>query len=232
LAGLGAHCFFDFNLHIPAIAVTASILSGILVSNTRFATERFWIKSYLPLRLVATGVMGGLLYWMIPLGVTAAMEDAHLKRAEQRSTVDELFFQELAQAAALAPGNPMTPYWYGEEKRRLSWQGLPGWEKQAQEALQWLQKASALDPFNARTRVAMGLCHQWLGDLKSASDSFESALKLGPNDVAVLNALSWNLIVRGDSDRARLLVEQSLKLNPWDNWEAKSYAQRLQTGAN
>jgi hypothetical protein len=57
-------------------------------------------------------------------------------------------------------------------------------------------------------------------------------LKLGPNDVAVLNALSWNLIVRGDSDRARLLVEQSLKINPWDNWEAKSYAQRLQTGAH
>ena len=232
LAGLGAHCFFDFNLHIPAIAVTASILSGILVSNTRFATERFWIKSYLPLRLVATAVMGGLLYWMIPLGATAAREDAYLKRAERRSTVDELFFQELAQAAALAPGNPMTPYWYGEEMRRLSWQGLPGWEKQAQEALLWLQKSSALDPFNARTRVAMGLCHQWLGDLKSASDSFESALKLGPNDVAVLNALSWNLIVRGEQDRARLLVEQSLKINPWDNWEAKSYAQRLQTGAH
>jgi hypothetical protein len=29
-----------------------------------------------------------------------------------------------------------------------------------------------------------------------------------------------------------LLVEQSLKINPWDNWEAKSYAQRLQTGAH
>ena len=47
----------------------------------------------------------------------------------------------------------------------------------------------------------------------------------------MLNALTWNLIVRGDSDRARLLVEQSLVLNPWDNWEARSYAQRLKTTA-
>jgi len=229
LSGLGVHCLFDFNLHIPAIAVTASVLAGILISNTRFATERFWIKSYLPLRLVATAVMAGLLYWMIPLGVTAAGEDAHLKRAERRPSVDEMFFQELAKAAALAPGNPMTPYWYGEEKRRLSWQGLPGWEKQAQEALRWLEASARLDPYNARTHVAIGLCHQWLGDLKSASESFEAALRLGPNDVQVLNALSWNLIVRGDLNRARLLVEQSLALNPWDNWEARSYAQRLKS---
>jgi hypothetical protein len=231
LSGLGVHCIFDFNLHIPAIAVTASVLAGILVSNTRFATERFWVKSYLPLRLAATAVMGGLLFWMIPLGVSAAREDLHLKRAERQPSVDERFFEELALAATLAPGNPMTPYWYGEEKRRLSWQGLPGWEKQAQEALRWLEASARLDPYNARTRVAIGLCHQWLGDLKSASEAFESALKLGPNDVAVLNALTWNLIVRGDSDRARLLVEQSLALNPWDNWEARSYAQRLKTTA-
>jgi Tfp pilus assembly protein PilF len=77
----------------------------------------------------------------------------------------------------------------------------------------------------------MGLCHQWLGDLKSASEEFESALKLGPNDVPVLNALAWNLIVRGESARARQLVDASLKLNPWDNWEARSYAERLKTTA-
>jgi O-antigen ligase len=229
LAGLGVHCFFDFNLHIPAIAVTASVLLGILVSNTRFATERFWIKSHIPLRLAATGAMGGMLYWMIPLGAVAAREDLHLKRAELRPAVDEQFFEELARAASLAPGNPMTPYWYGEEKRRQSWQGLPGWEKHAQEALRWLENSAKLDPFNARTVVSMGLCHQWLGDLPAASARFEAALELGPNDVAVLNALAWNLIVRGESDRARALVERSLAINPWDNWEARSYAERLRS---
>ncbi len=227
LVGLGVHCLFDFNLHIPAIAVTGSVLCGILVSNTRFATERFWIKSYIPLRLAATASLGGMLFWMIPLGATAAREDLHLKRAELRPAVDDEFFAELARAATLAPGNPMTAYWYGEEKRRLSWQGLPGWEKQAQEALRWLETSAKLDPFNARTHVAMGLCHQWLGDLKSASEEFETALKLGPNDVPVLNALAWNLIVRGETVRARTLVQQSLAINPWNNWEARSYEQRL-----
>ena len=67
---------------------------------------------------------------------------------------------------------------------------------------------------------------------KAITVTVAEALEAKGYDVAVLNALSWNLIVRGDSDRARLLVEQSLKINPWDNWEAKSYAQRLQTGAH
>ena len=80
--------------NIPAIGVTASVIAGILVSNTRFATERFWVKSYLPLRLAATAVMSGLLYWMIPLGVSAAREDLHLKRAERQPSVDEHFFEE------------------------------------------------------------------------------------------------------------------------------------------
>ena len=227
LAGLGVHCFFDFNLHIPAVAVAASVLAGILVSNTRFATERFWIRASLPLRLAATGALGGMLFWMVPLGWTAAREDRHLQRAQARPLVDDGFFEELGKAAALAPGNPSTARWYGEEKRRLSWQGLPGWEAQAKEALRWFEQASRLDPFNARTRVSMGLCHQWLDDLKSASEDFEAALKLGPNDVPVLNAMAWHLMVRGDLPRARSMVEQSLAINPWDNWEARSYAERL-----
>ena len=227
LAGLGVHCFFDFNLHIPAVAVAASVLAGILVSNTRFATERFWIRASLPLRLATTGALGGMLFWMVPLGWTAAREDGHLQRAQARQLVDDGFFEELGKAAALAPGNPATAHWYGEEKRRLSWQGLPGWEAQAKEALRWFERAAQLDPFNARTRVSMGLCHQWLDDLKSASEDFEMALKLGPNDVPVLNASAWHLIVRGDLPRAKSLVEQSLAINPWDNWEARAYLERL-----
>ena len=229
LGGLAIHCIFDFNLHIPAIAVTAAILSGILVSNTRFATERFWIRPHLLLRLTATAALAGMLWWMVPLGISAAQEDFHLKRAERRPTVDAAFFEDLGRATALAPGNPLTAHWYGEEKRRLSWQGMPGWEAQAQEALRWLESSARLDPFNARTRVSMGLCHQWLGDLAAASAEFERALQLGPNDVPVLNALAWNLIVRGETARARTVVEESLALNPWDNWEARSYAERLKS---
>ena len=227
LVGLGVHCFFDFNLHIPAVAIAASVLAGILVSNTRFATERFWIRASLPMRLASTGAVAAMLFWMVPLGWTAAREDRHLQRAQAHPLVDDGFFGELGKAAALAPGNPATARWYGEEKRRLSWQGLPGWEAQAKEALQWYGQAARLDPFNARTRVSIGLCHQWLDDLKSASEDFETALKLGPNDVPVLNAMAWHLIVRGDLPRARSMVEQSLAINPWDNWEARSYAERL-----
>jgi len=229
LTGLAVHCFLDFNLHIPAVAVAASIVAGILVSNTRFATERFWIRAHLPLRLVVTGALGGMLLWMVPFGWTAAREDLRLQRAQARPVVDDRFFEELGKAAELAPGNPATAHWYGEEKRRLSWQGNPGWESQAKEALVWFERASRLDPFNARTRVSMGLCHQWLEDLKSASAEFEAALRLGPNDVPVLNAMAWHLIVRGDLARARPMVEQSLAINPWDNWEARFYAERLKT---
>lgn len=227
LAGFAVHCFFEFNLHIPAIALLASILAAMVVSNTRFATERFWFSSNIATRLVATGVVAGTLFWLMPVAVAAGREDRHLQRAVESQTLDEAFFTELRAAAAIAPENPLTAFWYGEEKRRISWEGLKGWEEQAQEAVEWLQKSAQLDRFNANTRMTLGLCHQWLGNTNQAAMEFEAAAKLGPNDFKIENALAWNLMSRGEYDRAREAVKRSLEIRPWENWEAKSYEAKL-----
>lgn len=229
LAGFGAHCFLDFHLHIPAIAVTASILAGMVVSNTRFATERFWFSPNVLTRIAATALSGGLLLWLLPVAYAAGAESRHLVRAMDRPSVDDAFFADLRAAAEIAPDNPLTAYWYGEEKRRISWQGLPGWEAQAREAIEWLERAAQLNPFHARTRRALALCQGWVGDPKRALAEAERAAALGPFDHPILNTLAWNQIVMGQYDAARETVRKSLEINPWDNWEARGYEERLKS---
>jgi len=229
LAGFGVHCLFEFNLHVPATAILASILCGMVVSNTRFATERFWFTPNVLTRLAATAIAAGALVWLLPVAFAAGREDRHLVRALDMPSVDDAFFAELRAAAEIAPGNPVTAYWYGEEKRRISWQGLQGWEADAREAVDWLNTAARLDPFNARTHMTLALCQQWLGDMALAATEIERAAVMGPNDVKIANALAWNRLSRGDYDKAREAVQLALRLNPWDNWEARSYEARLRS---
>jgi tetratricopeptide (TPR) repeat protein len=229
LAGFGTHCFFDFNLHVPVVAVTASILAGMVVSNTRFATERFWFTPNLLTRLAASALAAALVVWLLPVSYMAGAESRHLVRALESPSVDDAFFGELRAAAEIAPDNPVTAYWYGEEKRRISWQGLEGWQAQAKEAVDWLERSAVLNRFNARTRMSLALCHHWLGDLTKATAEIERAAELGPNDVKVLNALAWNRLSGGQYEKAMEAVRLSLELNPWDNWEARGYEARLKS---
>ncbi len=229
LAGFGTHCFFDFNLHVPVVAVTASILAGMVVSNTRFATERFWFTPNLLTRLAASALAAALVVWLLPVSYLAGAESRHLVRALERPSVDDVFFGELRAAAEIVPDNPVTAYWYGEEKRRISWQGLEGWQAQAREAVDWLERSAVLNRFNARTRMSLALCHHWLGDLTKATAEIERAAELGPNDVKVLNTLAWNRLSGGQHEKAMEAVRLSLELNPWDNWEARGYEARLKS---
>jgi O-antigen ligase len=227
LAGFGCHCLFEFNLHVPAIALVASVLMGMVISNTRFATERFWFTPNLLSRISATALVAGSLVWLFPVAFAAGMEGRRLERALEIPTLGDAFFAELRAAEEYAPDNPVTASWYGEEMRRMSWQGLEGWESQAREAVDWLEKSARLNPFNARTHMTLALCHQWLGDMGLAATEIERAAVMGPNDVQIANALAWNRLSRGDYDKAREAVRLALQLNPWDNWEARSYEARL-----
>ncbi|MSU31379.1 MAG: hypothetical protein EXS25_01725 [Pedosphaera sp.] len=229
VTGFSVHCLFEFNLHIPANAVLVALLLGMLVSNLRFATERYWLTSNLFTRLVATALVLGAGYWMLPVAIARARESRHLVRATAMLASDEAFFDELRAADTANPGNPLTTMWYGEEKRRVSWLGAMGWEIQATEAIEWLEKTSRLNPYNARAHMRLALCHQWLGAMDRAKVEIEKAAVLGPNDIEIANALAWNRLSRKDYAGAREAVVLSLRINPWNNWEARSYEAKLKT---
>ena len=74
LLGLGVHCIVDFDLHVPGIAVTASLVTALLAACVRYSTERFWFKPGWVGCLLITAGAGALLWWMLPVAVRLGRE--------------------------------------------------------------------------------------------------------------------------------------------------------------
>ena len=222
LVGLGFHCLVDFDLHIPAIALLAALLCGLLASNLRFATERFWISSILPTRLLATLVLLASAGLLARASWNAGAESWWQNRAVKAEVITDASLDLLVRAATAAPDNSQTAYELGENLRRLSFDGAVGWREQGQRGAEWLLRSAQLNPYNARTRLDLARTRHWLGDTNAAAD-FDLALRLGTNDVTVANYGAWNWLERGRTNEARELLDRSLSWDPWGNWMAKHY---------
>jgi O-antigen ligase len=227
LAALACHCFVDFNLHIPAIALVAGLLAGLLASNIRFATERFWLGGRWWNRSLVTGAGLAVLFWLVPTTARAAREAIHLQRAANAAAITPQLLADLGRAAEAAPDNARTAFEIGENMRRLSFDGGSGWREQGEAALPWLERSTRLNPHDARARLALARTRYWIGDTNRAAADFEAALKLGPNDVNLANYVAWNLLTRGRTNEASALIDQSLTWDPWGNWMAKHYRAQL-----
>lgn len=235
LVGLLVHCVVEFNLHIPGVALAAVLIAGILASNLRFATDNFWVTPAWWGRILVTLVGLGFIVWATPHAIRGHREGAVLNATALATEVDDALITRQKAALAIEPANPRTAYELGENLRLLSWRGLPGYEDQAREALQWLQRSADLNPFDPYPHLRIAMCHHWLGDADKARQSFERARNLGPNDVTIANLYGWNLILRGQLDQAKVVLLESLRWNDWDNWMGRHYlemAQRAQQERN
>jgi O-antigen ligase len=227
LIGLGVHCFFDFNLHLPAIALATALVAGLLVSNTRFATERFWVTPNIVVRLVLTALLLPALVWLPPAAVNAALEDRYLARTDVAREVNAEYLTNLTTAALLAPDNPLTAYRLGEEHRRISLEGNSDWEAQAEAALKWSQTAQRINRHFARAVLTEGLSEHWLGRTNESLRTLERAARIGTNDFEIANALAWSYLNRGEYGRARQWAMLSTNVSPHGNWSALGYLYKL-----
>ena len=223
LAALAFHCCVDFNMHIPAIAALAAVLSGLLASNIRYATERFWMSGRWWNRTVVTVAGLAALAWMVPATANVAREGIFLNRADSARAITPELIADLASAATIAPDNASTAFRIGENQRRLSFDGGQDWRTLGNAALQWFERSVALNPHDARARLTLARTRYWVGDTNAAAADFEAALKLGPNDPELANYVAWNFLTRGRTNEASALIDRSLRWNPWGNWVAKHY---------
>ena len=152
---------------------------------------------------------------------------SNLNAAARSEQVDETLLDTLKKAHAIEPANPRTAYEIGENLRLLSWEGLDGYEARAREAIPWLEKAASLNPFDAYAPLRLGMTLHWIQQRDQAAKAFDRALTLGPNDVQIANHCAWDLMLRGDTRRARELLEASLRWWPWGNWMAQHYLEAL-----
>ncbi len=232
LVGLAVHCLVDFDLHIPAIGLTAALLAGLLASNIRFATERFWISSILPVRLLASAVGLTAAVVLATASWRAGQEAWLLNRAAAAPVITQPVLTTLYQAATLVPDNARTAYEIGENLRRLSFDGGHDWKQTGERSVEWLIRSAQLNPYNARTRLDLARSRHWLGDTNGAAADFDLALRLGTNDVTVANYVAWNWLERGRTNEARQLLDLSLTWDPWGNWMAKHYRSMIPAGPN
>lgn len=217
LGSLAVHCLVDFDLHIPVIAVTASLLTALLASHVRHATERFWYTPPVFLRILLCAAAVGVGVWMAPLAWKFGLEGVALNRTESVQEVTPALVEDLTLASVLMPDNARTAYELGENLRRLSFQGDSNWQELAVRAVETLNRAAQLNRFDARIQLSLGQTYRWLNDPEKAEVALQKAAELGPNDRIIANALAWYALQQGKLDEAQRLATQSLEWQWWSN---------------
>ncbi len=73
-------------------------------------------------------------------------------------------------------------------------------------AVDLLQRAIAADAKDWRTRSALGLAYDRLGDYDSADESYKTALAISPDNASILNNYGMSRAMANDLDSARTLL--------------------------
>jgi tetratricopeptide (TPR) repeat protein len=223
LAALAVHSFMDFNLHIPANVLMGVLLLGLLTSNVRYATENFWVRLRLPLKIGLTSVLGLLTAGLLAQEWRGAGEVVWLARAAQLPDFSPERVAALEKAFAFEPQNFQTAYEIGEFYRTQSLNGGPDYAALGQKALDWYARGIALNPHDAYSYLRTGMCLDWLGQKQKSWPYYAAAESRDPNGYFTVANLGWHFVQTGDYAAALECFDRSLKLESHENEIARNY---------
>jgi O-antigen ligase len=223
LLGVMLHCIVDFNLHIPADAITAVALMALLTAQGRFATERFWKNPGKRGKIVFIFLAALTAAYLAAEGIHSGAEAWWLREAGRETASWDRLLADLEKAHQIEPGNFQTDYTLGEYWRTLSQQGNPGWEKQARQALQWYGEAARTNPFDGYSPMRCGMCLDWLDQPEKAAAYFKQAEEKDPNNAYLAMQVGRHFMVMGDVAAARRWFDRSLALF----WNQDAYWQEV-----
>ncbi len=222
LVAILIHSFLDFNMQIPANAILAITLMAALSGCMRFTSERYWWRLGLAGRIVATVIGAAGIVYLSSQGALAAQEYYWISRARIEPEPGRKL-DALKRSAAANPANFEITYAVGESLRALSWLGNTGFEKRATEAIEWFERGTRLNPYDAYNYLRIGMCLDWLGRHDEARPYYEEALKLDPNNYYLQAHHGWHFVQVGDYKTAKYWFERSLNTKSWNNPIAVSY---------
>jgi O-antigen ligase len=214
-AGLVAamvHAFVDFNMQIPADAITAVTLMALIAAQARFATEGYWKNPGYTGRIFLTALAGAAICYLAVVELHHARETFWLRRATgARVSADESLLC-LKNAHEIEPANEKTDFMLGESLRLASKSGRPGYEAQSKEAIQLFTSGMELDRYNALFPLRIGMCLDWIDRSREATPYFELAERLDTNNAYIALEEARHYVALDDIPTANLWIAQSLAL--------------------
>jgi O-antigen ligase len=221
IISLLAHIFFDFSLRIPSVLlVFCSILAINKIISERFQCSESVLGAYL-----VRGKLAGLVIVLMSLAVSfsalkAACEGIYIKKAENAGFHYAIKLENLYSASKIEPGNPITQFRIAQELKLIAKSDKKNQYKYILESAKFASNSIKLDPIFPKSRILLGECLESIGDKEGARLQYQSAYINGKNDINIINDLTRSLIAEGDQSSAIKLVEESIKINWWDNPEA------------
>jgi len=222
LCALAIHSWVDFNLHIPANAMTAALFAAGLAAHQRFATSKVWTSA--AWRVHWAMGLAGLLFaaYAAPEAIRSWREAFWTERGMQAKTLEEQI-RSFQRAIEVEPKNAELVGKLGEVYRLTSWEGGDGWRWLAQEALKWFSRARELNPLDPHWWIRCGMCLDWLGRTGEADSHFAKAVELDPNSYYATMMMGWHEMQKENWSEAIRWFERSLEIKPWENWLARNY---------
>lgn len=223
LVAILAHSVFDFNMHIPANAMTAVSFMALISCFLRFSSERYWLTGAWWMRLAIVLPVVGWLYYMSLQMQKLTLESRALADVASRKVDDQTRLDHLQRAFAIDDKNDRTAQLIGEHFWQDSKEGGTGYEEMAKQAIGWFEKAVQLNPFNHVALVRYGMCLDWLDRHKEAEPYFKRAVDLDPNGYDTVNHMGWHLFQVESYVEARKWFEKSAGLYWQENPMAYTY---------
>jgi O-antigen ligase len=237
-AGLVAiliHSTVDFNMHIPANAIVAISLMALLTSHLRFATERYWRRLGMPIKIAASVVISGGLVYLGQASAREAQESVWLERASLAQFRSPAQVAVWKRAFAAEPRNAETARAIGEALRTQSGDGVGNYRQLAIEAMEWFERSNRLNRWDPRPLLGCGSCLDWLDRKTESAVYFARAEELDPNGYFTVATIGLHYVELGDYAAAKAWFERSLELENRGNSIAEYYLdisrRRLMEGA-
>jgi hypothetical protein len=224
-AGLVAvmlHAIVDFNMQIPADAITAVTLMSLIAAQARFATETYWKNPGFIGKIFLTALAIGAVCYLVAVEFHKGRETFWLRCATRaRVSADESLLC-LKKAHDVEPANEKIDFMLGESLRLASKAGNPGYEAQSKDAIQLFTSGMELDRYNALFPLRVGMCLDWIGRPREATPYFDLAKRLDPNNAYIALEDARHYAALGDFSTAKLRIDQSLALkatpDAWATW--------------
>ena len=222
LAALAVHSAMDFNLHIPANALVGVVLLALIASNARYATEQFWFRLRLPLKLIFSTALGAVAIYFSAQTWRLGGEAYWLAQAETLPDFSVERAAALEKAFACEPKNFATAYAIGECFRLQSQNSGEDAAALGEESLDWYARAIRLNPHDGYSYLRTGMSLDGLDRSREAEPAYRAAEVRDPNGYFMVANIGWHYVQTGDYAAAQEWFNRSMKLE-WNNDIAKNY---------